>query len=419
MAGTAKIAILVVVLVIVAVVGYAAYAGYIPGIKSPSSTASTAPNMSIVSSDDLNSTMGGGWNQVANFSFSSTNFSFFLNAAMNLSSQSSLTSGASSLGSSALADQTVGQVESVELVDFYSSSGLIAAGYAHFKTNLSASNVFSALNLAILANASLKSNYSTGTLSGYNYFTLNATSGMPSLKIYTQMLVSNYGGEIIVIYHVSTTAISLSNSLSLLSKEFNILKTYGAKTNGAPLIVSRSTVNTDLGLNLNNSIKIGTYINSPILLSKELNFTANLTSGNVSVGQLNISTKSSMNVSLSPNMIQSAIYFRGGDSLFGAAIVKFNNNTDAANIYTNVSNKIVAYEVTYGSMLSSHLHWDNASGFVYFNYSYVNQTTGQTHYADIGFGHAGSFVFVVAYLGTTYATNAQFANLIQAQASLL
>jgi hypothetical protein len=421
MASSGKVAILVVVIVIVAVVGYAAYAGYIPGLKFPSSTptTSTAPNMSVVSSSDVNSSIGGSWNQVANLSFSTSNFTLLLNAAMNLSSQSSTTGGISSSSFSLGADQTVGQVQSVELVDFYSNSGMIAAGYAHFKTNSSAQGLYSLIQLGVTTNASLKNNVTTGTLSSYSYFILNGTSSSSVMKTYSELVVSNYGGEIIVIYQISSSSISTSNMLSLLSKEFFILKTYGPKTNGAPLIVSRSTVNSDLGLSLNNSFKIGAYVNSPFLLSKQVNFTSNLSSGSSTVGTLNLTTKTTLNASLSPEMFQSAIYFKGNTSLFGAAVVKFGNNTVASDLYTNVTKSIVAAEGSINLSLTTHLHWVNTSGYVYFNYSYVNVSSGLTETIYLAFGHAGGYIYALGYVGTIGVTNTQFTNLVKAQANLL
>ena len=103
---------------------------------------------------------------------------------------------------------TVGQLESVELVDFYSNSGMIAAGYAHFKTNSSAQLLYLAIQTLVSENASIKNNVSTGVLSSYDYFTINGTSGASVMKMFSQLLVSNYGAEIIVIYQISSSPLS-------------------------------------------------------------------------------------------------------------------------------------------------------------------------------------------------------------------
>ena len=147
--------VIVVILVAAGTAGYYAYSSGLLGHKnSTSGNEAYYRSLALASPGQVNSSLGGGWAQVANMTFATSDMAgFFQEYQSSSGSGGIIPLTTSSPTYNAMMNSTIGNMESFQVADFYSQSqGVMVMGYAHFLSNASAYLIYDFINAYAAAN---------------------------------------------------------------------------------------------------------------------------------------------------------------------------------------------------------------------------------------------------------------------------
>jgi hypothetical protein len=416
--------VVVVIFVAAGVAGYYAYSSGLLVHKNTSTTSSAYyHSLALASPSQVNSTLGGGWNQVANMTFATSSMSEFLEEYQSSSGSAgifSMNSHYSTSSSSSIINETLGTMESFQVADYYSQTqGIMVMGYAHFLFNNSASTIYTIMSADAMQNTSVK----TGNLNGNPFFYISNNSSLYSggPNIFKYLLVSNYGGEIIAILTVTNTSISLTNVENLLSDEYSILHTYGPVTSSVTNVISQSTLENDLGITTNLSTNASLYVNHAFINAED-NFLLSIDSNSSSTTQLGMNGETNLALNLTQNLtsLQVAVYNNQSlnENITGIALASFESPQFVTEIYDNLSESIAESTNSAGSNLTLN-NGTFSSGGKYIVLDSSSMINGKVQIVSIALAYHGNYLFTIVYAGFNHVTSSDMVNALNAEVSLL
>lgn len=251
------VAIVVVIVVVVVAVGFIAVKDpKLLSFKTTTALPETSPGMRVLATSEINSSMTGGWYEIANITAGVTNLTNLGNVINNLSG-----SGSSSSGFPVNAPYLRVSYGQAALFATENDSALVF-GYAAFSSvnyaNLTNSTIFSNITKEHLKNVTY------GEISGsFFVYGFNRTDGNYSSAIYA--VYSNY--LILGFYHGLRNR-TMSAFTGMVSTEISILNAYKINFVSAEKLVSTSNVTSTLGSSFRSDFNISVYIINPELALK-------------------------------------------------------------------------------------------------------------------------------------------------------
>lgn len=407
---TAVVAVLVVALVVVSGVFIM---GIVPLPKtgstkttySPSSPQYNSPN--VVSSNNLNTSLGGSWYQTTGTSVLASNSA----QAMGII-ESKSTSGLSvnylksfaDPGNTILLSQmpflspptynspSLSGITSLELAIFESKhgKGISSAGYIEEKNQTEVTNIWNTMNSS--AKNSSQGNVSTGVAvygSPYIYAYTKSYGGLfsgdlNSKSMYMNVIVSNYKTYLIMIFHFSTANVSGSNMTSLLNAELTIL----ANPSSSPthsIFLNSSQVKNSTGINEANYLQADINIQNASVLYNQF---FNLTDSGLDPSELSVINDTLANIT----SVGVSVYGNGTGNVTLIGLASFSNS----------------YNNTLFSMYLNYVHSESIVLHGKFNgsqYIYINQTS-QVYFGS-GYATDNSSILFFnynGYLGVIYTS---------------
>ena len=360
------IVVIVAAIIIVGGIGYLAYSNPSLLTGSKSSTPQTLSGMNVVSTNTVNSSMGGKWYEGYNVT----------GGLSNISSLQDLFSGmGSSNGGPGM--QTINS--SAAQLRYFQFAGFGTP--AHNGSLLFGYMEFSAVNYTEFVNKTLSQSTSPivnttgnyvhyGIVSGaaYEFVSNKTTNGY-----YENAIYAVYSKSIVVGFYIGNDNISLGNFTSLVSSEVSILKSQPVNFITAEKLVQSNTVN--------NAMSATTW-------SSDFNFSVNFMRSTGMLGNLINST--------SPGSFGSDLYLANDSysNVTGLGLAAFSNGSRGSLLlgYLEARNSTLAksaYENLSNSVQSAS------------NYGYANGTTSGMKYFNISFqlgsGFPGTSMYVVLY----------------------
>lgn len=422
---TSKAYIITVVVVVILVAGgtagYYAYSSGLLGHKNTSTTSSAYyRSLALASPSQVNSTLGGGWEQIANMTFATSSMSEFLHEYQSSSGSTGIFSMNGGSSTNSLINSTIGTMESFQIADYYSQGqGIMVMGYAHFLVNSSASTIYTLVSEYAIANLSVK----TGNLNGNPFFYISNNTSLYSggPNIFKYLLVSNYGGEIIAILTVTNTSISLTSIENLLSDEYSILHTYGPVTSSVINVLSQSTLESDLGITTKLSTNASLYVNHAFINAED-NFLLSMESNSSLGTHLGMNEEMNLSLNLTQNFTSLQVAVYNSDSkdgnVTGIALALFDSPEFVAGIYNNLTANITKSTSFSGSGFVSQTG-SFASGGKYIVLTGSSMINGTSENVVIAFAYHGDYLFTIVYAGFKAVSSNEMITALNAEVSLL
>ena len=232
------IVIMVAAIIIVASVGYLAYSNPSLFTGSKTSTPQTLSGMNVVSTNTVNSSMGGKWYEGFNVTGGLTNIG-------NLQGLFSGQGGSNGSIDMQIINNSAAQLRHFQFAGFGTPAhnGSLLFGYMEF----------SSINYTKFINDTLFSNFSTINNTHGNYIHHGIVSGAPYLFVsnetlsgYENAIYAVYDKDIIAGFYIGTANISVGNFKSLVSSEVSILKSPPINFITAEKLIQANTVNGDM-----------------------------------------------------------------------------------------------------------------------------------------------------------------------------
>ena len=358
------IVIIVAAIIIVAGVGYLAYSNPSLFTGSKTSTPQTLSGMNVVSTNTVNSSMGGKWYEGFNVT----------GGLSNISNLQDLFSGVGGSNSS-IGMQTINN--SAAQLRYFQFAGFGTP--AHNGSLLFGYMEFSSVNYTKFINETLSQNTSSIGNTPGNYVREGIISGAAYLYIsnktaneyYVNVIYAVYEKNIIAGFYIGASNISEGNFTSLVSSEVSILKSQPINFITAEKLIQADTVNgymsaTNWSSDFNFSVNI---MRSTGMLGNIINSTSSSSFGSYS----NISNVSYSNVT----GLGLSAFSNGTKGSILLGYLEARNSTLANSAYENMSNS--ANSSTNGGYFSG----KTPSGLKYFNISFTS-----------GYGLPGSSIYV-------------------------
>ncbi len=251
------VAVVVVIVVVIGAVGFIAVKDpKLLSLKASSPLLETSPGMRVLATSEINTSMSGGWYEVANLTAGVTNLSDLGTVINNLSESTS-----SSTGFPVNAPYLHVSYAQAALFATENDSALVF-GYAAFSsinyTNLTNSTIFSNITKDHLKNVTY------GEISGsFFVYGFNRTGDNYSSAIYA--VYSNY--FILGFYHGLRNR-TMAAFTGMVSTEISILNAYRINFVSAERLVGTSNVTSALGSSFRSDFNISVYIINPDLALK-------------------------------------------------------------------------------------------------------------------------------------------------------
>ena len=390
------IVIMVAAIIIVASVGYLAYSNPSLFTGSKTSTPQTLSGMNVVSTNTVNSSMGGKWYEGFNVTGGLTN----------IGNLQGLFSGQDGLNSS-IGMQTINN--STAQLGYFQFAGFGTP--AHNGSLLFGYMEFSSINYTKFINDTLFSNFSTindthgnyvhnGTVPGAVYlFVSNRTLGG-----YENAIYAVYDKDIIAGFYIGTANISVGNFKSLVSSEVSILKSPPINFITAEKLIQANTVNGDMrattwSSDFNFSVNI---MRSTGMLGNIINNTSSGYLGHYS----NISNDSYSNIT----GLGLSAFSNGTNGSLLLGYLEARNSTLANSAYENMSNSAKNNSNPYyGNGTTTH-------GLKYFNISFPSGS-GLPGYS-IYVSQYNSYLIFEVYTGA-HVSNTSLLSLLDSESGIL
>ncbi len=413
--------VIVVILVAAGTAGYYAYSSGLLGHKNSTSVNEAYyRSLALASPGQVNSSLGGGWAQVANMTFATSDMAGFFQEYQSSSGTGSiipLTTGSPT--DKAMMNSTLGNMESFQIADFYSQNqGVMVMGYAHFLSNTSASFIYEFISLYAAANTTTHA----GVLQNNQFFyiTNNTSLYLNGPKIYKNLLISNYGGEIIEILTVTNNSIPISSVENLLSDEYSILHTYGPVSSSVVNVISQSQFDAALGIRTDNSTNISVYVNTAFISAQDRLY---LSMENGTYPQIGSTFNFNQNLSTALyaeenfTSLQLAVYNNKSSEMAGISLATFQNSQIVAEIYDNLSANVGSLSSGTGNVNLTNGTFSTGGKYVIISSStFVNGTSQDVL---VALAYHGDFLFVAGYVGLIPVSSAHMKAVLNAEVSLL
>lgn len=412
--------VIVVILVAAGTAGYYAYSSGLLGHKnSTSGNEAYYRSLALASPGQVNSSLGGGWNQVANMTFATSDMAEFFQEYQSSSGTGSiipLTTGSPT--DNAMMNSTIGNMESFQVADFYSQNqGVMVMGYAHFLSNTSASFIYEFISV-YAANTITHS----GVLqkNPFFYITNNTSLYLNGPMIYKNLLISNYGGEIIAILTVTNSSISISSVENLLSDEYSILHTYGPVSSSVVNVISQSQLDAALGIRTDNSTNISVYVNTAFISAQDRLY---LSMENGTYPQIGSTFNFNQNLSTvlyaeeNFTSLQFAVYNNKSSEMVGIALATFQNSQIVAEIYDNLSANVGSLSSGTGNVNLTNGTFSTGGKYLIISSStFINGTSQEV---VVALAYHGDFLIVAGYAGITPVSSTHMKAVLNAEVSFL
>lgn len=387
---TSGIVTIIVAVIIVAGVGYVVYTNpsLFNGNKTASSS-STLAGMDLVSTNTVNSSMGGGWIEAINVT----------GGVGNLSELGSIFGATGIFGS--LANNTTAEISSFQFAGFSSGgNSTLMFGFVGL-ASVSLADMVNGTMFGELANTTnTTGSYSTsGVVSGVPYiFATNGTSSG-----YMGILYSIYNQYVMYGLYLGPSNITSTHMTGLVSGEVTILKAGNINFKTSERLVQATSVDSSLHSStwssaLNASLSI---MNAGPFLHSYLNSTG---LGSILGANYSMVNDTFLNIS---SLGVSAFYNGPGSSL-SLGYIGMTSSTAALNGFQNFSQELNASAtpgLEYGT---------TTSGVQYLNLSMVS-SGGET---AVTVGYYNSYLIFMAYNGTV-VSQTYFLSLLDSEAALL
>ncbi|MCL4444253.1 MAG: hypothetical protein M1464_01215 [Candidatus Thermoplasmatota archaeon] len=392
------IVIIVAAIIIVGGIGYLAYSNPSLFTGSKSSTPQTLSGMNVVSTNTVNSSMGGKWYEGYNVTGGLSNIS-------NLQDLFSGIGGSNGGIGMQTINNSAAQLRYFQFAGFGTPAhnGSLLFGYMEF----SAVNYTKFINETLSKNASYISNthgnyVHYGIVSGAAYeFVSNKTMN----GYYENAIYAVYGKNIIAGFYIGSANISEGNFTSLVSSEVSILKSQPINFTTAEKLVQSNTVNSAM---------------SATTWSSDFNFSVNFMRSTGMLGNLINST--------SPGTFGSDLYLANESysNVTGLGLSAFSNGSNgalllgylgardstlAANAYENLSNNGKS-----SSSVDGYVNGTNTSGMKYFNITFPSGY-GLPR-SSIYIGLYQSYLIFEVYTGT-HVSNSSLLSILDAESVIL
>ena len=413
--------VIVVILVAAGTAGYYAYSSGLLGHKnSTSGNAAYYRSLALASPSQVNSSLGGGWNQVANMTFATSDMAEFFQEYQSSSGTGGiipLTAGSPT--DNAMMKSTIGNMESFQVADFYSQSqGVMVMGYAHFLSNTSASFIYEFISVYAAVNTTTHS----GALqkNPFFYITNNTNLYLNGPMIYKNLLISKYGGEIIAILTVTNSSISISSVENLLSDEYSILHTYGPVSSSVVNVISQSQLDAALGIRTDNSTNISVYVNTAFISAQDRLY---LSMENGTYPQIGSPFNFNQNLSTALyaeenfTSLQLAVYNNKSAETAGIVLATFQNSLIVAEIYDNLSASVSSLSSGTGNVNITNGTFSTGGKYVIMSSStFINGTSQEV---VVALAYNGDFLIVTGYVGLIPVSSAHMKAVLNTEVTLL
>ena len=391
------IVIMVAAIIIVASVGYLAYSNPSLFTGSKTSTPQTLSGMNVVSTNTVNSSMGGKWYEGFNVTGGLTNIG-------NLQGLFSGQGGSNGSIDMHTINNSAAQLRHFQFAGFGTPAhnGSLLFGYMEF----SSINYTKFINETLSRNTSLSiantpGNYvHNGIVSGAAYlFVSNKT-----LRGYENAIYAVYDKNIIAGFYIGTANISEGNFTSLVSSEVSILKSPPINFITAEKLIQANTVNGDMRAttwsnDFNFSVNI---MRSTGMLGNIINNTSSGYLGHYS----NISNDSYSNIT----GLGLSAFSNGSNGSLLLGYLEARNSTLANSAYENMSNSAKNNSNPYyGNGTTTH-------GLKYFNISFPSGS-GLPGYSIYVSQHNSYLIFEV-YAGA-HVSNTSLLSLLDSESGIL
>jgi hypothetical protein len=318
----------------------------------------------------------------------------------------------------AMMNSTIGNMESFQVADFYSQSlGVMVMGYAHFLSNASASFIYEFINFYAAANTT-----HSGVLqkNPFFYITNNTSLYLNGPKIYKNLLISYYGGEIIAILTITNSSIPISSVENLLSDEYSILHTYGPVSSSVVNVISQSQFDAALGIRTDNSTNISVYVNTAFISAQDRLY---LSMENGTYPQVGSTFNFNQNLSTvlyaeeNFTSLQLAVYNNKSVDTAGIALATFQNSQIVAEIYDDLSANVGGLSSGTGNVNITNGTFSTGGKYVIISSStFINGTSQEV---VVALAYHGDFLFVAAYAGITPVSSTHMKAVLNAELFLL
>ncbi|OWP56206.1 MAG: hypothetical protein B2I17_07145 [Thermoplasmatales archaeon B_DKE] len=389
------LAIIIAVVIVVGGIGYVVYSNPSLLSGSKSSSPQTLSGMNIVSTNTVNSSMGGGWYEGFNVT----------GGLSNISNLESMFSGQNaSIGASGmhLLNKSGAQIRFFQFAGFgNSNNSSLLFGYMQFssKDHTNFINETVSGNLTRVTSSTGTYNTSGITSNGAFYvFISNKTTE----NYYNSAIYAKYSNYILAGVYIGSKNISASNLTSLVSNEVTILNTQTINYRSAERLVQPDKLNTvfnatnwssDFNFSLN-------YIKSTGMLENIMNSSASSYLGQYSpIANASRSNLTGLGISAFSNGST-------GGMLLG--YLQARNVTLAGSAFANLSTNMSGY--------NGYVNSTTPNGTKYFNISYPGSI--DLPGAEIFVGQYQSYLIFEVYSGPTIS-NANLQMILDEEASYL
>ncbi|MHB1708340.1 MAG: hypothetical protein ACYCT2_02550 [Thermoplasmataceae archaeon] len=391
------IVIIVAAIIIVGGIGYLAYSNPSLFTGSKSSTPQTLSGMNVVSTNTVNSSMGGKWYEGFNVTGGLSNIS-------NLQDLFSGVGGSHGGNGMQTINNSAAQLRYFQFAGFGTPThnGSLLFGYMEF----SSVNYTEFINDTLFTNASSISNtpgnyVHYGIVSGAEYLFL---SNKTTNQHYENAIYAVYNKNIIAGFYVGAANISVGNFTSLVSNEVSILKSQPINFTIAEKLVQSNTVNSDMSTtnwssDFNFSVNI---MRSTGMLGNIINSTPPGSSGSY----LYLANDSYSNVT----GLGLAAFSNGSNGSLLLGYLEARNSTLAASAYENLSKNASISEN------NSYSNGTTSPGMKYFNISFPSEPglPGSSIYV----GQYHSYLIFEVYTGT-HVSNSSLLSILDAESNIL
>lgn len=393
-----KIALVVIVAALVVSTGLLYATGKLTSNGASSATySSTSPQYNspnVVSSNQVNKSMGGNWSQTTGSTATASNASAGMaiieggGSSISFTGTTPLTtyvmpgynqivgkmpyislqnSNAQSISATPSTSSTTSNTSplngltSLEFAVFQptSGAGIVTVGYISEKNLSIVTQVWTAMNNS--AANSTSANVSMGmTAAGtpyiYGYFESSlfehVSTAFNATGMYVNVMLSVYTKHLILVLHLSTVNESLNSTLSLMNSEVSILE-HASSEPAHPIFITSTQIQAQTGINETNFLQVDVNIQNASTLYKEFVNTSNMTttsseSAYMGEAMSNIST------------IAFSTYGDGQGNATLVGLLKFNNNFN-----TTLFNGFLTLTHNYSKVFKSSTL--NGSRYVFFS----------------------------------------------------
>ncbi len=355
-----KIALVIVVVALVVSTGFLYATGKL-NLNSTSTTIypSTSPQYNspnVVSSNQVNNSLGGGWNQTSGSSATATNASSGITTieggtstgpaakvAVNsyampgysqivgempyLSLQNSISQYTPSTTTSANSSSPFTGMTSFEFAVFQPSkgAGLVTVGYISEKNQTTINRVWSAMNdsakNSTTANVS-KGMTSSGTPYVYGFFKSNMFKHMSNAfnatGMYVNVMISVYSNNLIIILHLANVNTTNASMLTLMNSEITVLKN-PSSIPSHPIFITSAQIKNQTGINETNFLQLNINIQNASSIYKDFVNSSNLSTSSSETNYLGEAMSNLSAIGLST-------YGDNKGNSTDVVLLKFNNN---------------------------------------------------------------------------------------------